>query len=433
MLAQGMTATSTSMSSALHLRRGLEMQRIMMISSDCHAGPTPDKYVEYLEADYLGDLDEYLREHTSRLDEFRTRLGTGAQAEAMMRDFETRALFATSLESRIEPSEADGFVGEIIFPDGTYHNDIPFTGIFGGVTDDPIDLQCACLRAYNRWLGEHCLPGRQIGLALVPVHDVDYAVEQVKGARALGLGGVMVIFDGVNGRPLSDASLDPFWAACAEERLPVNFHAGSGVPVGMYDFSSSDGHFAMATELQFWARRPLWHLIWGGVLDRHPDLRIAFVETFADWMPRVLAHMDWQYGNANPAARPIQRKPSDCWRAQCFVGAHTASVGEWSLRYDIGVANMTYGTDFPHSGSPWGVSDSFLQATMGAADVSEAEARAILGENTARFYGMDVSALAPIVERVGPRPEDILQPATYAAIAEMPEYLQSKVRRPDSA
>jgi predicted TIM-barrel fold metal-dependent hydrolase len=232
---------------------------------------------------------------------------------------------------------------------------------------------------------------------------------------------------------LYDSSLDAFWATCAAERLPVNFHSGSGMPTGVYAAESQPDLMIKASENHFWSRRPLWHLIFGGVLERHPDLRIGFVETFGDWIPRTLAHLDWLWRSraGSTMRETCPRPPSEYWAQHCFVGAHAASLREELMRSDFAPGTFTYGTDFPHSGSPWGHNTAFLRATMGAAHVSESEARDILGLNLARIFDIDVTALTPLAERVGPTVHDVLGIREEDdLIADLPPLMKEKVTRP---
>src|SRR5262249_37067409 len=148
-----------------------------------------------------------------------------------------------------------------------------------------------------RWLGEHCAPGRQLGVGLIPFDDPEYAAAEVRRARAIGLRGIFPEWDPAdpNAPLLYDEAYDPFWAACVDEGLPVSIHSGAGVPSGMYDRPSPQAGLLFVFEVQFWARRPIWHLMFGGVLERHPELRVSWVETWGDWLPRFIQSMDWQW------------------------------------------------------------------------------------------------------------------------------------------
>jgi predicted TIM-barrel fold metal-dependent hydrolase len=265
--------------------------------------------------------------------------------------------------------------------------------------------------------------------------DPEYAYGEVKKARALGLRGVMLQWDGVDPSfpPMYDGRFDAMWAACVEDDLPVNFHSGSGTHPGMYDRGDPVEEVLYVCESYFWVRRPLWRLILGGVLERHPNLKVGFVEMHADWIPRTLRSLDYLWtGRVSDALRATcPRPPSEYWARQCFVGAHAASLVEMEMLDEFAPGTFTYGTDFPHPGSAWGNSLEFLQATMGAAGVSEPAARAILGENVAKIYGVDVAKLAPIVERVGPTPEEILTvPKDKDLTANMAPYVKAKISRP---
>jgi hypothetical protein len=154
---------------------------------------------------------------------------------------------------------------------------------------------------------------------------------------------------------------------------------------------------------------------------------VGFTEVQADWVPRTVGWLDylWDSYASDELKAQVPLLPSEYWHRQCFVGAAVPSIEETEMRRDIGIESFMYGTDFPHSISPWGVSDEYLQATMGRLHVPEDEARAMLGENAARVFGLDVAKLAPIVERVGPRPEDVLTvPAGTDVTEKMSPYLK---------
>jgi predicted TIM-barrel fold metal-dependent hydrolase len=247
-------------------------------------------------------------------------LGDKVSAHRNVPDRDRRVAFATDLQFRIKELEAQGYVGEVIYPDEAADNEIPFTGYFGGPGPYPPDLYMASLRAYNRWLGESAVPGQQIGLMLLPLHDPAYAVEQVEGARDAGLCGIMPAFDGADrSTQLFDPKCDQVWAACAAEGLPVHFHTGSGAPWAIFDFSPG----AMGVnrfEGMLWCHRPLWQMILGGVLERHPRLKLVFAETFSDWVPRAFEAMDSAWARLDDHSL-CPRPPSSYRCDQVFLGS----------------------------------------------------------------------------------------------------------------
>jgi predicted TIM-barrel fold metal-dependent hydrolase len=410
------------------------MDRMMLISSDCHAGAPTEDYHLYLESKYLPAYEDFMAERKVR-QEAAAAL-TSQPLQTIKDTLQARYEYSTQLERRLDALEHDGFVAEVLFPDGEVNNDIPFTGRFGVPADYPEELSKAGLRAYNRWLGEHCAPNRQIGLALIPTYDPEYALAEVRRARAMGLLGIMPQWDGLNvdHPPLHHPSLDPVWAAAAEEGLHLHFHSGTGMPARVSRRGTDVlSELQRSCEAMFWSRRPLWQVILGGVAERHPNLQFVFTELWADWIPRTLESMNWLWRNqGNSTVREIlPLSPSEYWERQCHVGATTASIQENLMRHELGVHKYMFGTDFPHAISPMGGSNAFLRATVGVAGVPEAEARAMLGENAAKFYNLDVAKLAPIVDRVGPLPSQILVPSPGGGDAEtLTPYVQRVVDRP---
>jgi hypothetical protein len=262
----------------------VEVRNLLVMSSDTHGGPRPEEYRRYMEAAYRDDLERYLAAKPDNPMEEIVRLAGGAD-RLVTQDGERRIEFATLLDRRLEVLESDGVVGEVIFPDGSMDNLIPFTGVFGGPGRFSGELHRAALRAYNRWLGENSVPDWQLGLALIPIANVDYAVTQIEEARGRGLRGVYLEFDSLSDRLFFDPRYDPLWAACAAQSLPVHFHTGSGHPEGSENLlgDARDGtekarRMSSDTEIRmisghaklYWSHRALWQLIWGGVLERFP-------------------------------------------------------------------------------------------------------------------------------------------------------------------
>jgi predicted TIM-barrel fold metal-dependent hydrolase len=206
-----------------------------------------------------------------------------------------------------------------------------------------------------------------------------------------------------------ESNYDPIWDACEETGMSVNIHGGTGIP-SFAGRSMADivPVFLAMTETGFWARRPLWYFIWGGVLERHPGLKLVFTEQGAAWVTTTLPHLDFLYDSkafARAAAwikKSVRHRPSEYWRRQCFVGASFISRREAELRHDIGVTTLMFGVDYPHQEGTWGRTAQWLRCSLGAAGVSEREARQIAGENAARCYGFDLAALTAVADRSGP-------------------------------
>jgi predicted TIM-barrel fold metal-dependent hydrolase len=389
---------------------------VICISTDCHASPLNPDFGAYVEQKYKSDFDDWIDEHEKIM-------------AALMRnrpprdENDQRDLFSSQMDARLSKLESEGFVAEVIFPNGAF----PFNRAFRGKSSYDIEHQQVGMMAFNRWLGETCDPERQIGLFQLHLGDPQYAANQVRHARALGLRGIMPQFDPVLDKPIDHPSYEPVWDACESEGLALHFHgAFNGVPSGLYDESSSQ---VFPTEFVFWTSRPLWQLIWSGVLERHPNLNVVFAETYADWIPRTLTHLDWRWRHdAYEAARAIcPKRPSEYWSRQGFVTASFASSVEFKMRDEIGMSRFMYGTDFPHGPSTWGKSIPYLQATLGTSGANEDEIRDILGRNAIKLYGLDEPILQEAADKFGPSITNILERDERD---ELPEYLIHEAERP---
>jgi predicted TIM-barrel fold metal-dependent hydrolase len=168
------------------------------------------------------------------------------------------------------------------------------------------------------------------------------------------------------------------------------------------------------TESRFFYRNMLSHLIWGGVLDRHPNLTVALTEQGSGWVVPAVADMDYVYEGSyfsTDYRDVIRLKPSEYFQRQIYTGSSTYSRAEVAARESIGIDKMMIGMDYPHhEGTLLETTRSYLRASLGAEHVSPEEAHLMLGETAAKVYGFDLEKLAPVAACVGMHAEDILTP-----------------------
>ncbi len=145
--------------------------------------------------------------------------------------------------------------------------------------------------------------------------------------------------------------------------------------------------------------------MYGGVFDRHPELRVMMTEVRADWVPEVLAHLDAAY-DAHRDSLPAKRRPSEYWHSNCMAGLSFMHRVEVEMRDEIGLETIAFGRDYPHTESTWPNTKVYLQHLL--AGVPEADARLVMGENLARFLKLDRAALQPVVDKIGFEVSDIL-------------------------
>ena len=170
-------------------------------------------------------------------------------------------------------------------------------------------------QVYNRWLVDFCAqaPERRRGQMLMSFEDVEKAVNDVYWAKEKGLGGIALPGLTRGGRFFFDPDLDPIWAACQETGLPVSQHGGGCDPDGPQGSAGDPGHrsgfgafMMISTENAFFSNRSLWMLIVGGVFDRFPDLRAAWIETqvhliipTVNYLDRVWTATGWDRGRSS--------------------------------------------------------------------------------------------------------------------------------------
>lgn len=415
-------------------------ETLVLISADGHAGPPVADYRPYVEQSLLDDFDAFViaREEWRRSRNRSMGLNPDGElvdalfGEEMVEIYGRQPAIESGGRAGVHDSdrrnaelEREGIVAEILFADFQNSNEPPWGAAFPFPATTP-DLRLAGARIFNRWLADFCalLPGRRGGVALVQPHDVEVAVADVAWVKAAGLASVMLPTGDLGLPSYHERRYDPLWAACVEHGLPITFHSG-GTPWEGY------GHYAMwVTKMEFmwWARRPLWQLIFGGVFERFPDLRVVFTEQGADWIPALLDRMDEQYNSPfeRGIVEQLSKSPSQYWAANCYVGASFMSRGECAVRDRIGVDRILWGADYPHIEGTWPHTlDAMRDAFNGC---TADEVRAMTSTNTADVYGFDLDRLRPIAQRVSPSIEDILTvPTDPVATYDPVDYALGKV------
>lgn len=186
-------------------------------------------------------------------------------------------------------------------------------------------------------------PGRFRPLATVPLQDPQSAAAELRHAVAsLGAVGAEIATT-VDGIELDDPGLEPFWAAAEELRALVLVHpyaSLAGRHVSRYGLNNLIGNPAESTVA-------VGHLIFGGVLERHPGLRLVVVHG-GGFAPYQIGRWDrgWTTG-ARGAAEHLTRLPSEELRNLYFdTVLHSAQ----SLRHlvdVVGADHVLLGSDYP--------------------------------------------------------------------------------------
>ncbi|HWB47791.1 MAG TPA: amidohydrolase family protein [Stellaceae bacterium] len=280
----------------------------------------------------------------------------------------------------------DGVAGEVLYPS---------QGLFYFKVADP-GLMSAIFRAYNDWLAEFCRtdPARLKGVAMINLDDVADGVRELERAARLGLCGAMIAEYPAEDRRYDQPEYETFWAAAASLGMPLSLHTATrrtgkirGAGTGTLRDASS-----RATKA-FYPALSMCDMIFSGVFERHPRLMLAIVEFELSWAPNVVTSMDYTYRERHGEALYRFKDgmvPSDFFRRNVVLSFQEDAIGI-RLRDVIGVDNMMWGSDYPHSESTFPESRRILSDIL--AGVPAEEQAKIVGGNTARVYGFDVARL----------------------------------------
>src|SRR5882762_6471088 len=169
------------------------MDRYLVISSDCHAGLPNEQYREWLDPEYRDAFDQSLADRARMMELAQRGILNEEFAEEWHHDNEEGLRGGWDASRRDKELDADGVVGEVIFPDADAVGagaSAPFGAGLGQSGDLDPTLLMAGARAHNRWLAELCAgsPERRAGVAIVPIlHDIDAGVAEIRRARESGL------------------------------------------------------------------------------------------------------------------------------------------------------------------------------------------------------------------------------------------------------
>lgn len=405
------------------------MPNVLVISSDCHAGALPATYEEFMPKKYHEASASwwlsYAREMVSRagtffdqeaVDAFSSKAGQGGGRLKAISDPNVRLsdgdiLAMLSDESspfaprrgefdavtRLRELDDDGIVAEVIFPQMA-----PFgAGLLQYRYPISPDQNLEGIRAYNRWLAEFCQtsPGRQAGVALINIDDIDVTVQTVRDAKEAGLWGGVLLPTSTADQPFyHHPRYEPLWAVCDELEMPIQSHSGWSP-----DYGDSVAATAMyISEVDMWAHRPFTALLWSGVFERYPNLKYVLTETGCSWILETLRVLEFKADLQifQHFTKDLSLRPSEYFQRQCYLGASFLPAHEGKDRYEIGVDKYMWGSDYPHIEGTWPNTMEALRNTF--ATYPEGEIRAMLGGNAIDVYGFDADLLGKLAEQVGP-------------------------------
>ena len=379
----------------------LKLPDPIILSSDSHVFEPPDLWTKRIDNAFksraprmerVGDVDHLVIEDGQMIAGIGLISNAGARYDAP-ETISDHARFEDVHEGGYDPAQhlrdmvIDGVYGEVLYPS---------QGLFYYKVADP-QLFSAICRAYNDWLAEFCSvgPDRLKAIAMINVDDVADAVSELERTAKLGFVGAMITEYPLEERRYDHSDYEPLWAAAAGLNMPLSLHTATRRVLSNTALVERTVHDASrrATKVLLPAIS-MCDMIFSGVFERYPDLRLAIVEFELSWVPYVLTNMDYTYRERHEEAQyrfKGDTLPSDFFARNVFLSFQEDDIGI-RLRDRIGVDCMMWGSDYPHSESTFPRSRQVLDEILQG--VPEEERAKIVCHNTARLYGFDLERIS---------------------------------------
>ncbi|MCH8190613.1 MAG: amidohydrolase family protein [Chloroflexi bacterium] len=376
-------------------------RKYQVISSDGHVETPPDVWVKY--------VPEKWQERAPRLIKL-PEGGEGWVIEGMamlnngqnitagkpvrfrggtyFNDDGSRAPGAGDAAQRLREQDQDGIDCEVLFPP------VFASRFLEGIQDREVYL--SMIQAYNTFLAQdYCsvAPDRLIAAGVMPVTGIDDAIAELKRCKEIGLRTVtFYVFPNGSGGPKPED--DRFWQTAMDIEMRLSPHANFGDREPNFGGASKGtGGAGVASAM---AQRVggvvptfcLSQLIYSGLFDRLPELRIYFAETNASWMPHAFWMFDDNYRVYNSWFKhDLKMMPSEYIKKHIMFGIIRDPMA-LRLREFFPAENLMWGSDHPHSVASFPRSREALAEIFDG--VPDQLKRKILLENPAEFFGLDL-------------------------------------------
>src|SRR6266478_5586145 len=284
--------------------------------------------------------------------------------------------------ARIPDMDLDGIDAAFLYPS---------LGLLSGGVQDPAYAAAMC-RAYNRWLADYCkpYPDRLFGVAMLPMQSVDLAIDEMRHAKKeLGMrGGFLRPNPYHDNKMISDPMYEPFWRMAEELDFSIGFHEGSTTAMPTVGVDRFEGDRAARHMISHTMEMMLaaMSVIWGGVVDRHPRLRIAFLESGGGWMAPWLDRMDRHFDDLGFNDTAPKTRPSELFRRNCWISFEPVESSIAVLADYIGPNKIMWATDYPHQDGFFPGAPDMVRARLQG--TSAATQRGVLAGGALGFYGL---------------------------------------------
>jgi predicted TIM-barrel fold metal-dependent hydrolase len=285
--------------------------------------------------------------------------------------------------TRLKDMAADGVAATVLYPTHGLH-------MFGTKKED---LQRALFDAYNGWLSEFCsyAPKAFAGLGMVSLFDIDQGVKDLEQCRKRGLRGALIWGLPPEAKPYFLPAYDKLWRAAEALDMPLHLHLGTYAKENSFLSPEHAGNWGLIycemISSNASLQRSLLHIIFSGVFDRFPKLKLVLGEADIAWVPAMMQRADRYYGVRKRRGHNLELSmlPSEYVKRHVW---HTFITDAFGVKTQ-GMAGLTerimWSTDYPHDACTFPNSRQIMGENL--AGVSEADRRKIVHDNVKSLYG----------------------------------------------
>ncbi len=354
------------------------MKKLSLISADSHVNPPVSFWKDYLPSKFRNDAP---RLESTAEDDFVVFEGKrnparilSAMAGKKYEDYKVVGKIEETRPGGWDPQERlkdmalDGIDAEVIYGGGP-------------LKTQNAELRVASHRAYNDWLADFCrvAPDRFVGMAYLPMTDIELAVTEAKHAVQNGLRGVIIPMV-PPGKPYHDQSYGVLWKTLEDLAAPAHIHTGVGSP----RLNGADEFFPYMVMSKLGLAEPITLFIFSGILQRHPRLRLVTVEGGVSWFAYLVNYMDHIWVRHRYWTNCVISEPPSYYFHRQVSGTFMDDPPGVRERHTIGVENIMWSSDYPHAETTWPHSREYIDRHF--VDVPEEEKHKIICGNAANLY-----------------------------------------------
>jgi predicted TIM-barrel fold metal-dependent hydrolase len=235
-------------------------------------------------------------------------------------------------------------------------------------------------------------PDRIVALPNLPNAVAADCVAEARRMAAAGAKGVeFSVFTAQE--PVWSPVWEPLWSVLEETGLVLSMHIGApaGQPYPPREHGRYPAHFCFSP---FATQAAMAEIVFSGVLERHPGLKVAFGECRVGWLPFFIEHMDRQ-ARERPTDVPLSLKPSEYWQRQLAATFEDDVIGIKMLQDESSHLQymVMWGSDYPHNPVTWPNTDSVLDQLF-AGVPQDVKDSALFGR-ACDFYRLTLPAAVP--------------------------------------